>query len=103
MATRLLIEADPALSVQTGNFGVRIDDARIAVPVAVAQFLTAHNLRSPEAFLTYARAFPNAVASEFHWSVDEAARAANALVSHLAGLIDEGILNPTPSPKRAFG
>jgi hypothetical protein len=81
-----------------GDFGAVVRDDRILLPKNVGEAAGKLSLRNAEELVSYAQAFPSAVASALNWPAESVAPAARRLAESLKLPAE-----PTSRPARAYG
>ncbi len=98
-----MMVADARARLTPGDFGAFVFEDRLHVPPSLCESLRRLGLCSVEDFVTYANAFPSALADELGWRIEDLDRARMTLIASLRGHVRSEILSPSDPPKFGYG
>ncbi len=86
-----------------GDFGVSVKGQTVLVSPEIYDACGKLNIRTAEALLNTAEAFPSSVAAALGWTVQDVQRAVAGASQRLGDVIDVAYLTKTPRPQVSFG
>ena len=98
-----LLVADASAKLAPGDFGSFVTGGRLHVPPKLHSTLLRRGIHSAEDFVSYANAFPSALAADLGWRPEDLVRGRVSLVSCLRGHVRSEVLSPTDPPRFGYG
>ena len=86
-----------------GDFGVVTQGQTVLVSQETYDACRRLNIKTAEALINVAEAFPSSVAATLGWTIHDVQQALARASQHLAGVVDEAYLKKSPRPRLAFG
>ncbi len=89
----LIVEASSGLTYSKGNFGTKVENKKLLIPLEIYGALTDNNkYKEIESMISLIDTFPTSIAKRLGWTVGEVKEAYNSFLEQVKPYLSEGFV-----------